>query len=41
MLIVDPASAQDIETELARLGLAHWRIGDVVTAGGDDRVRID
>ena len=41
VLIVDPASAQDIETELARLGLAHWRIGDVVTAGGDDRVRID
>src|SRR5690606_5513576 len=30
VLIVDPRSAGGIEAELSRLGLAHWRIGDVV-----------
>ncbi|WP_165967343.1 phosphoribosylformylglycinamidine cyclo-ligase [Luteimonas aestuarii] len=40
VLVVDPASAPDIEAELLRLALPHWRIGQVVAATSDERVRI-
>jgi phosphoribosylformylglycinamidine cyclo-ligase len=39
-LLVDPAAASLIEADLDRLGLAHWRIGEVVPASGDHRVHI-
>jgi phosphoribosylformylglycinamidine cyclo-ligase len=41
VLMVAPAAAAAIETDLDRLGLAHWRIGEVVSAPhGGERLRI-
>ncbi len=40
VLVVDPAGAAAIEADLDQLGLAHWRIGEVVADDGGDRVRI-
>ena len=40
VLVVDPASADAIASELDGFGLAHWRIGDVTAAGDGERVRI-
>ena len=39
-LLVDPAAASLIEADLDQLGLAHWRIGEVVPASGEHRVHI-
>jgi phosphoribosylformylglycinamidine cyclo-ligase len=39
-LLVDPAAASAIEADLDRLGLKHWRIGEVVAASGEHRVQI-
>lgn len=39
-LLIDPARASAIEADLGRLGLQHWRIGEVVAASGEHRVRI-
>jgi phosphoribosylformylglycinamidine cyclo-ligase len=39
-LLVDPTKAGAIEADLDRLCLQHWRIGEVVAASGDHRVRI-
>ncbi len=39
-LLVDPAAASAIEADLDRLGLQHWRIGEVVAASGEHRVTI-
>jgi phosphoribosylformylglycinamidine cyclo-ligase len=39
-LLVDAAAASAIEADLDRLGLAHWRIGEVVPAAGEQRVQI-
>ena len=39
--LIVPASAEAaLQRRLATLGLAHWSIGRVVAAGGDERVRI-
>ncbi|MDH5831174.1 phosphoribosylformylglycinamidine cyclo-ligase [Luteimonas sp. M1R5S18] len=40
VLVVDRDAVSALGGELARLGLAHWRIGQVVAAGDDGRVRI-
>ena len=40
VLVVSPAQAAAIEAQLDRLGLGHWRIGEVVTAGDAPRVHI-
>ena len=40
VLLVDRDAVSALGGELARLGLAHWRIGQVVAAEGDARVRI-
>jgi phosphoribosylformylglycinamidine cyclo-ligase len=40
VLMVAPADAAVIETDLDRLGLAHWRIGQVTTAREGERLRI-
>ena len=40
VLAVSASQASAIEDELGRLELGHWRIGEVVTATGDQRVRI-
>jgi phosphoribosylformylglycinamidine cyclo-ligase len=40
VLVVAPDQVADVEAALGPSGLAHWRIGEVVTAGSDDRVRI-
>ncbi|MDQ3228550.1 MAG: phosphoribosylformylglycinamidine cyclo-ligase [Pseudomonadota bacterium] len=40
VLVVDASQLGAIEDELVRLGLAHRRIGEVVTATGESRVRI-
>ena len=40
VLLADRDAAAGIGGELARLGLAHWTIGEVVAAGEDERVRI-
>ena len=40
VLLVDRDAVPALGGELARLGLAHWRIGEVVAARGDGRVRI-
>ncbi|MDH7453876.1 phosphoribosylformylglycinamidine cyclo-ligase [Luteimonas composti] len=40
VLLADRDSVAALGGELARLGLAHWRIGEVVAARGDGRVRI-
>ena len=39
-LLIDPAAASAIEADLDRLGLKHWRIGEVVPASGEHRVQI-
>ncbi len=39
-LLIDPAAASAIEADLDRLGLKHWRIGEVVAASGEHRVTI-
>ena len=41
VLIVPDTAATAIGAELDRLELPHWRIGDVVAASGEERVRID
>jgi phosphoribosylformylglycinamidine cyclo-ligase len=40
VLIVDPQAAGAIGAELDRLGLDHWRIGEVVPSSPGERVRI-
>jgi phosphoribosylformylglycinamidine cyclo-ligase len=40
VLVVPPDALASLERDLAGRGLAHWRIGEVVTAAGDERVRI-
>jgi phosphoribosylformylglycinamidine cyclo-ligase len=40
VLIVAQGELAALETDLARLGLPHWRIGEVVKADGDARVHI-
>src|SRR5690554_2344972 len=40
VLVVPPAALSAVEQELAGFGLAHRRIGEVVKAGGEERVRI-
>jgi len=41
VLMVAPESAAAVAADLERLGLAHWRIGEVVAASGDgERLRI-
>ena len=40
VLIVAPADAAAVESDLDRLGLAHRKIGAVVAADGGERVRI-
>ena len=40
VLVVSPAQAAAIEAQLDRLGLGHWRIGEVVAAGDAPRVHI-
>jgi phosphoribosylformylglycinamidine cyclo-ligase len=39
-LVVAPGDAAAVEASLARLGLAHWRIGEVTRAASGQRVRI-
>ena len=36
----NPDAARAVQADLARLQLAHWQIGEVVTAAGGERVRI-
>ena len=40
VLIVAPDQLAALEADLARLGLAHWQIGQVVKAGDGERVKI-
>jgi phosphoribosylformylglycinamidine cyclo-ligase len=40
VLIVAAEQVAAVESDLVRLGLAHWRIGEVVEAGDAERVRI-
>jgi phosphoribosylformylglycinamidine cyclo-ligase len=40
VLVLDPAGAAAVESELDALGLPHRRIGEVVAAGDGERVRI-
>ena len=40
VLMVDPADAGVITSDLDRLGLAHWRIGQVLPPGEGERLRI-
>ena len=40
VLIVPQAAVDAIDTELDRLALPHWRIGEVTAAGDGERVRI-
>ena len=40
VLVVPPSALPALEADLAGRGMAHWRIGDVVAAQGDTRVRI-
>src|SRR5690606_39856655 len=41
VLMAAPEDVSAIETDLGRLGLAHWRIGQVVAHAGDgERLRI-
>ena len=40
VLVVPPGAVSAIERDLDGHGLGHWRIGEVVSAGGDERVRI-
>jgi phosphoribosylformylglycinamidine cyclo-ligase len=40
VLIVAQDQAASLETDIERLGLAHWRIGEVVKADGDERLKI-
>src|SRR5688572_29929171 len=40
VLVVPPAALAALERDLDGRGLGHWRIGEVVAAGGGERVRI-
>ena len=40
VLMLAPGAVAAVEADLARLGLAHWRIGQVVPAGEGERLRI-
>ena len=40
VLIVAPEDATAIGTDLDRLGLAHWQIGQVTAAGDGERLHI-
>ena len=40
VLMVAPADVTAINTDLDRLGLAHWQIGQVTSAGDGERLRI-
>ncbi|MBB1088137.1 phosphoribosylformylglycinamidine cyclo-ligase [Lysobacter sp. SG-8] len=40
VLVLDPASVAAVGTDLDRLELPHWRIGEVVASEGSERVRI-
>ena len=40
VLMVAPADVAAIEADLARLGLPHWRMGEVVAPGTGERLRI-
>ena len=40
VLVLAPGDVAAVEADLDRLGLAHWRIGQVVPAGEGERLRI-
>jgi len=40
VLMLAPGDVAAVEADLGRLGLAHWRIGQVVPAGDGERLRI-
>ncbi|KAF1712974.1 phosphoribosylformylglycinamidine cyclo-ligase [Pseudoxanthomonas sacheonensis] len=40
VLIVAQDQAPSLEADIQHLGLAHWRIGEVVKANGDERLKI-
>ncbi|WP_297146686.1 phosphoribosylformylglycinamidine cyclo-ligase [Thermomonas sp.] len=40
VLVVAPSAVAAIEADLQRLGLAHWQIGQVTTAGTGERLQI-
>nr|WP_255783964.1 phosphoribosylformylglycinamidine cyclo-ligase [Lysobacter chinensis] len=40
VLVVAPSDAEAVEADLARLELPSWRIGQVIPASGDSRVKI-
>ena len=40
VLVLAPGAVAAVEADLDRLGLAHWRIGQVTTAGEGERLRI-
>jgi len=40
VLMASPAAVAGIEADLDRLGLAHWRIGEVTAGGDGERLRI-
>ena len=40
VLVLAPGDVTAVEADLDRLGLAHWRIGQVVPAGEGERLRI-
>ena len=40
VLVVAPDQLSAVQADLARLHLTHWQIGEVVTAGSGERVRI-
>jgi phosphoribosylformylglycinamidine cyclo-ligase len=40
VLMVSPEQVSAVESDLARLGQPHWRIGAVVKAGDAERLKI-
>ena len=40
VLVLAPGDVAAVEADLDRLGLAHWRIGQVTTAGEGERLKI-
>jgi phosphoribosylformylglycinamidine cyclo-ligase len=40
VLMAAPGDVAAIEADLGRLGLGHWRIGQVTAAGDGERLRI-
>jgi phosphoribosylformylglycinamidine cyclo-ligase len=39
VLMLDPSAAPAVEADLDRLGLAHWRVGEVTAPGDGERLR--